>query len=171
MTQQSVPTGNREIVAKAYWWYLVSRFTLVAILIGYGIASLHDGFWVYPAENQATIAQGKEHLPHPGFDVQFNKAFGVGLPPLGIAFGIFAWYTSRGKIRFDGTTLSVPGHPPVPLTAIQAINRTKWERKGIVYLRYQIPGTTRSGTIKLDDFVYERAPIDEIYKQISTIVG
>src|SRR5437660_427563 len=81
-------------------------------------------------------------------DIKLNKCLGILLPPLSIA--LLAWwlYGSRGQYRFDGTTLQVPGHPPVPLNALRKIDRSRWDRKGIAYIDYQLPGTTTAGRIK-----------------------
>jgi hypothetical protein len=71
-------------------------------------------------------------------------------------------HVSRGTYRLTGDTLEVPGHPPVRLGEITEIDSSKWDRKGIAYLRYQTAGRA-SGRMTLDDFVYEREPTDQIY--------
>jgi len=70
----------------------------------------------------------------------------------------------------EDDVLYAPGHPPVPLDAIREIDKTKWEKKGIVYLDYELEGAEgtkgQSGTIVLDDFVYDQDPTDTIVKSI-----
>jgi hypothetical protein len=79
-----------------------------------------------------------------------------------------AWflYTSRGEYRLSGDTLTVPGHPPVPLQFIRSLDKSFWDRKGIAYIDYELPAPSVSGRIKLDDFVYERPPTDAIVERI-----
>jgi hypothetical protein len=155
------------IIAYPSGWYRLKRMILVLVMVGYGGWFFRDGFFVYPRENQIAAKQLKDP-PHSAFDVPFNKAFGIALPPIGIAFAAWTIYVSRGKYELEGETLSVPGHPSVPLSSIQTVDRRKWDRKGIALVSY----TTgeRSGTFKLDDFIYDREPTDEIFKRIEIAV-
>ncbi len=143
---------------------------LVIVIFGYGLYSLYDGFHRYPLANAAARAQGLEILPYPGLDVPFNKTFGIALPPVSLLFLGWVLYASRGKYEFDGTTITTPASGPVPLKAIRRIDRSKWDRKGIAYLHYQVAGSAKLGVITLDDFIYERKPTDEIFRQISVAV-
>lgn len=67
--------------------------------------------------------------------------------------------------RVSADTLYVPGHPPIAISEITEIDNTLWERKGIAHVKY-MTAAGKSGTFKLDDFVYERKPIDAIYDRI-----
>ena len=60
------------------------------------------------------------------------------------------------------------GHPAVPLASIKSIDDRLWDRKGIAYLDYDVNG--QSGTITLDDFVYQREPVDAIYESVDRAV-
>ena len=170
MTEQTVPEvppHDGVMVARAYRNYRLTRFALVLFMIVYGIMSLRDGFIRYPAENKAATDRHLERLPHPGLDVQFNQAFGIGLPPLAIALLCWVLYASRGEYRFDGTTLSAPGHPPVPITAITSIDRSKWDRKSIAYVNYKLPNTGEAGRIKFDHSLYD--PIDKMFLAVEAV--
>jgi hypothetical protein len=169
-TASTAPAASGEIVATAARDYRIKRFILVAVLLVYGLMCIRDGFYRYPRENDQAKAKGEENLPHPGFDVQFNQVLAVLLPPFAIAFLLWCLYNSRGAYRFDGQTLRVPGHPPVPLGAIRKIDRARWDRKGIAYIEYQLPGESKTGRLKLDDFIYQREPTDQIYEQITAAV-
>jgi hypothetical protein len=59
----------------------------------------------------------------------------------------------------------------VPLDAITELDKRLWDRKGIAMVSYELPGGGGSGTLKLDDFIYEREPTDEIYKRIEDYVA
>src|SRR5439155_25395508 len=107
-----------SIVARPAPEYRWKRYFLVALLFGYGLWSIHDGFVNWPRENAERASQ-KFPPAHTDLDINMNKGLGVLLPPLSVA--LLAWwlYASRGEYRFDGQALSVPGHPPVPLNAIR----------------------------------------------------
>ncbi len=171
MTEGQTPLSNDgEIIAAASRDYRWKRYLLVAVLLGYGIWSIHDGFFKWPQENDARRAKGFPDA-HSSLDIKLNQSLGMLLPPLSVVFLVWSLYQSRGVYRFDGTTLHVPGHPPIPLNAVRKLNREKWDRKGIAFVDYQIPGTARAGRIRLDDFIYEREPVDQIFAVIETSLG
>jgi hypothetical protein len=67
--------------------------------------------------------------------------------------------------------LHVPGHPPIPLNNIRKVDKRLWERKGIAYVEYEVPGSAERRQFKLDDFVYERQPTDAIFERIEKHVS
>jgi hypothetical protein len=140
----------------------------VLVIFGWGIWSIYDGFYEYPRANAEFKRLNPKlvYIPHPGLDVPLNKTFGVIMPPLAVLFLIWVFYNSRGEYRFDGQTLIVPGHPPVPVNSILKIDKSKWDRKGIAYLHYPVAGSAKLSVLRLDDFIYDRVPTDEIFKQI-----
>lgn len=185
------PSG--AIVARYGRYYRNTRYLIAVLCIGYGLWSINDGFVRYPRANEAAIqkevdrvetASGKQvtaeerkeiaaktTLPHPGWDVPFNRGAGIILPPLGIALLAWTLYNSRGEYRLEGETLHVPGHPPVPLDNIRKIDKRLWERKGIAYIEYEGPQSGKRAQLKLDDFVYERGPTDAIFERIEKHVA
>lgn len=167
--KQTSTQTTGPVVARAATYYRVTRYVMVVVLFGYGIWSIRDGFFRYPRENAEAKAAGKDVLPHAALDVPFNQVIGVLLPPLSIFMLIYSLRKSRGEIRLDGQTLQAPGHPPVLLDAITAVDQRLWDRKGIAYVDYELPD--RKGRITLDDFIYERTPIDEMHKRITEYVA
>ena len=159
-----------EIVARPDRSYRLKRYILVAVIFVYGLMSVRDGFFRYPRENAAAQANDIT-IPHPGFDVPFNQILGCLLPPAALAFLAWSLYASRGELRFDGTTLHVPGHPPVPLSAVQSIDRSRWDRKGIAWVTYERSGAGKPGKFKLDDFVYQRPPTDRIFETVEATLS
>jgi hypothetical protein len=170
MAEEQKPYTGGVITAKAANDYRWKRYILVAVLLGYGVLSIRDGFYRYPKDNAEARARGLDDLPHPGLDVQLNQVLGILLPPFSMLLLAWSLYSSRGKYEYDGTTLTAPNHLPVPVNAIRKIDRTKWDRKGIAYLEYQVPGTGKGGRIKLDDFIYQREPIDQMFEHIEANV-
>lgn len=167
--------------ARAGSYYRRTRYIMFVLLLGYGAWSIYDGFYSWPKKNQdyydkeaaAAIARGEdpakavnmEKAPHPGLDIPFNRAVGIAMPPLALLMLVMVLRKSRGEIRMDNEMLHAPGHPPVPFSAITALDARQWDRKGIAYVDYELSGA--KGRILLDDFVYEREPIDAIYDAIS----
>lgn len=136
---------------------------------------LRDGYVNYPAENvkarEEAQAQGKEppKPPHSDLDIQLQKVIGYGLVPAGMVLLIWTFYRSRGEYRLSGDVLHVPGHPPVPLDAIRAIDQSLWQRKGIAKIDYEVDDV--KGRLKLDDYVYQRTPTDQIHERILKVVA
>jgi hypothetical protein len=160
----SVPEG--EIVARAGRYYRNARYLLAAGIVIYGILSIKDGFFVYPRLNAEALARDPlNKLPYSDMDILFNRALGVALPPAGALLVLWALYKSRGEYRLNGQTLLVPGQGPIPLSGIESLDKSQWDRKGVAVVAYRRPDGT-GGSFKLDDFVYEREAIDEIYKRI-----
>ena len=89
-----------------------------------------------------------------------------------VALALLAWtlYRSRGQYRLSGDTVHIPGHPPVKISEITEINNTLWERKGIAKIKYAT-ASGQSGEFKLDDFVYDRTPTDQIFERIERAVA
>jgi hypothetical protein len=175
MTETSPPTAIHSspqlpIIARADSLYRWKRYILVAVMFFYGLYSVYDGFYHYPHDNALARARGFDLMPHPGLDIPLNKTLGVLLPPLSIALLAWSLHSSRGQLRFDGTVMSVPGHPPIPLNALRKLDRSKWDRKGIAVFDYQLPGTTTAGRFKLDDFVYQRKPTDQIFAALEAAI-
>jgi hypothetical protein len=177
-----------DIVARAATYYRMTRYLIVAMLLGWGVWSIYDGFYKWPRDNRRydeiaskmaeaqkagrgdeqskLAAELKNYKKHTDLDVNLNRLFGIVFPPLGIAMLAWSLYNSRGEIRLTtGDVLHAPGHPPVPLDNLSELERKLWDRKGIAFVKYEVPGSPPA-QIRLDDFVYERKPIDAIYDRI-----
>ena len=154
-----------EIVARAGTYYRVTRFLMTLLFLGFGIACIKDGFFKYPRENSQAINKGQAE-PHPGLDVPLNQALGILLPPLGLFTLGWTLFNSRGAYRLVNDTLRVPGHNPIQLNAIRKIDKRLWDRKGIAYIEYEIAGEPEPEQFKLDDFVYQRDPTDQILERL-----
>jgi hypothetical protein len=154
-----------EIVARPSFEYRLRRLVVALILLATGLWCIWDGFVVWPAENAKAQREG-QMLPHGGWSVPLNQGLAVIFPPFGLAVALWTYRTSRGRYRLAGTTLSIPGHPPISLDCIRKIDKRLWDRKGLAYLDYEIPGSTRTARFRLDDFAYQRQPTDQILDRI-----
>jgi len=161
----AAPAPIGDLSAGPGRYYRNTRYILAAGLIFYAVLSIRDGFIKWPAENARVLSDDPKLKPHTITDIRFNQVLGVGLPPMSLALVVFALYSSRGRIRLEGRTVYAPGHPPIPLERIESVDRAKWDRKGVALVRYHLD-TGQAGVLKLDDFVYERDPIDRIFQQI-----
>lgn len=162
--------GQDVIVARAGRYYRNARYLMALICLGMGVWFAYDGWVGYPRENARAREQGFDTVPNNDLAIRIQKELAVGLPLVGV--GILAWmlYRSRGEYRLDGQTLHVPGHAPVPLDHIRQIDKSKWDRKGIVHLDYEVPGSTGLRRLTLDDFVYEQKPTDAILERIEAVL-
>jgi hypothetical protein len=152
------------IVARAGTYYRVARFIMAGLIFAMAAWFAYDGYVKYPRQNAEAIERGHTP-PHSDLDLLIQRLLGYGLPPLGIALVIWTLYNSRGAYRYDGRTLTAPGHPAVPLEQIARIDKTLWDRKGIAYVDYE-PLGGEARRIKLDDFVYQQEPTDAIIKRL-----
>lgn len=178
------PDVPDEIIARAGRYYRWTRYIIsVGLLIGWGSLAVKDGFFVWPAELEKAkkLEESGSHAevkPHSETDIRFQQVLGLTMPPLGLALLIWTLYNSRGQYRLSGHTLYVPGHPPVPLESIVKLDETLWAKKGIAWIEYALPAgegpadpALESRELKLDDFVYERAPTDAIVERIKQIIA
>ncbi len=181
-----------DIVARGGRYYRNARFIIVAMFMGWGIWCAHDGFYKYPRENEQQkqkffdraakelgrdlTAEEKQKnlegnkLPHTDLDITLNRVLAFVLPPASLLVLAWTLYNSRGEIRLSGETLSIPGHPPIALSAIQKIDKTRWDKKGIALLEYELPGGGFASA-KIDDFVYAQDPTDAIVDRVEAYVA
>lgn len=171
---QTPAAAAGPVIARPGRYYRNARYIMVALVIGFGIYFLYDGFVGYPAKNDAERAKPENinergefigKLPYSEWDILLQKVLGFALPPVGVAYLAFILYRSRGEYRMDGTTITIPGHPPFDLDDVTSLDRKLWDRKGIAKVTYQTPDG-KTGTATLDDFIYDRKPTDQIYDAI-----
>jgi hypothetical protein len=179
-----------DIVARGASYYRNTRYIMAIACIAMGAWFGYDGWVNWPQQNQKydelvvqlRVAEQahndeqvrhvsedlKNYKKHTSLDLALQKVLCVLLPPVGIGMLVWALYNSRGEYRLSNNTLTAPGHPPVSLDDITRIDKRLWDRKGIAYLDYDIAG--KRGIVKLDDFLYERDPIDAIFGEIEQYV-
>lgn len=160
---------DRPIVARAGTYYRYARFALFLLFMSFGAWCCYDGFYKYPSMNAEDIKLGRPQRhgpPNATWDVHFNVALGCVLPIGAVVLLIWTLHNSRGEYRLQGTTLQAPGHPPIQLDSIRRIDKRLWDKKGIAFIEYERPSAPDLGRFKLDDFVYQREPIDKILETI-----
>jgi hypothetical protein len=171
MTESAANNGSTDIVAKPGREYRWRRYAFVALMLIFGIAFAYDGFVRYPAQqaqfNAMSEAQkANAEKPHSDLDVRLQKILAVAMIPFAAALLGYFLYQSRGVCRLSDGVLYVPGHPPVPLEHIRALDKSLWDRKGIAEVEYQFPQSSGPSTLRLDEFVYQYQPIRQIMHRI-----
>lgn len=118
------------------------------------------------AELDRLVFKRKQEMKeHPEFSIRVQKILGFSLPPIGIGLLVYWLRKSRGEISLTNRVLSAPNCPPVPIEAIDELDKEFWDKKGIAYAYYTLAdGTT--GKVRLDDFIYQARPIRAIVKAI-----
>lgn len=160
-----------DIVARAGRYYRNARYVICAMALGAGLWFAYDGWINWPNYNKQFLLMDPSkrvtsQQPHSETDIALQQRLAYVLIPLAPLLLGFFLYRSRGEYRLSGTTLHVPGHPPVPADAITALDMSKWKRKGVAFIHYKLPGATEEARLKLDDFVYDQVPTDKIVEQL-----
>lgn len=175
LSANSQPAAG-DIVARGDSWFRMKWVGMGLLFLAGAGWFLYDGFVGWPKENEAIIAKAKaedrpipEKSLHSDTDVALQKVIGFCIVPLSLLIVLRGFRGTRGEYRLSGDTLHVPGHPPVPLDAIRAIDQSKWDRKGIAFIDYELNG--KAGRLKLDDYMYQREPTDQIHDRIVAAVA
>lgn len=179
----------QPISARAGSYYRNMRYLMCTMIVVMGFWFMYDGHIGYPEHNRkhdeltaqidaATVAGDSEKVAeltnqrqdmgnkHSDADLQLQRMLGYAMPPLGIYYLIYMLRKSRGEYRLENDILTAPGHPPVPIGSITKLDNSLWERKGIAKLDYKLADGTE-GKLTLDDFIYQRKPIDDIHAVIT----
>jgi hypothetical protein len=162
--EATTPAPGEAIVARPGRYYRNMRYLFVTGMLVMAAWFGYDGWVRYPRERALHQQDRHAGAPHSDLDINFQRILACALPPAALLFLAWTLYNTRGTYRLSGDVLSVPGHPDVPLDAVRAIDKSRWDRKGIAYVEYDVNG--QQGRLRLDDFLYERGPTDKIVEQI-----
>lgn len=170
MTAPSPTPTHEPLVARADFQYRWRVYVFFLMVFGYGVWSFRDGFYKWPAENEQNRlmrerGEKPKEVDHNDAGILINKALGVLLPAISLPLFVWLMYRSRGAYRLANGVLEVPGHEPIPLNRIQALDKSRWERKGIAVVEYHT-ADGKSALATLRDMVYERGTTDQIVDRI-----
>jgi len=183
--------SNEVIVARGGEYYRRMRYLVAVILLAAGVWFAYDGWVGWPTINAKIDAiqqdinkqddsevgrknkvnlteQLKDLKPHDPLAILLQKLLAFGLPLGGLALVLWARHNSRGEIRLSDDVLSAPGHPPVKMDQIVALDKRLWDKKDIAYVDYE--AGPAKGKIRLDAFVYQTDPIVKIYDRIEAFM-
>jgi len=169
------------------------RLTVVGLFcLGFGLWALYDGKITYPNQRERALAfqeleeQGRleewtEYAAKRGWqpydpgEPKTEAEIAVQFYMLAIAGGIgllvlIHVLRSKGRwIEMDETGLRSSRGLRLTFDQITAIDKKKWDNKGIAKLHYQENG--RKKIFVLDDFIYDRPTTDNILRQVEQRVG
>lgn len=177
-----------EIIAEPDAGYRWKHLIVAVVAIAVGGWFAYDGWIGWPEQNrkadevtkQFEAAQRskdekeierlslelKKYQKHNDASILLQKILAFACPAFGIWWGAWTIRDTRGQYRLANDTLEVPGHPPVTFNDIRRIDKRKWDKKGIAYLHYEIGQPPVAGVLKLDDFAYERKPVDDMLERV-----
>lgn len=89
--------------------------------------------------------------------------------PIGLFFGIGFMRTGWRWIGADEDGLHNHKGLHIPWEAIRSVDDARWDRKGIAIVNYEKDG--KSGRLVLDDWKFQRQPIDEIHERVAAAIG
>jgi len=181
-------TDNAEIVARHSREYRLRGYAVALLFFACAGWFAYDGWVGWPGENR-TIAgieqeqdaaraasdsdrldrakeELRKHKRHTETDIMLQRVLAVSIPPACLLFLAWWVYRSRGRYHLQGHTLTVPGHPNIPLEAITRIDKALWDRKGIAIVHYNPAGSSAAATFRLDDIIYESEPTDRILQRL-----
>ncbi len=119
----------------------------------------------WPTDNPLNPETGKALAPV-DINEQFFYAGGAGL--IGLGFLSRLVYMLGRWVETEGTTLRTKSGQQVDFSQITALDKKKWQSKGIAWVDYQAEG--RKGKIRLDDYYYDRAATKAILRQIEAAI-
>jgi hypothetical protein len=162
-----------DIIARPGTYYRRARFLICGIVLFASAWFAYDGWINWPNERDefyhlTESQQSLRNKPHTELDIKIQKDLAIGLLPFAPLLLGFFIYRSRGVYRLSGTTLYVPGHPPVEFSDIVGLDKSQWPRKGIAIVLYHDGKSTEPREMILDDFVYEQLPTDKIVEIVET---
>ncbi|MEO6435179.1 MAG: hypothetical protein ABIP55_05400 [Tepidisphaeraceae bacterium] len=179
-----------ELIAEPDAGYRWKHLIMAILLIAGGVWFAYDGWVKWPAENATATRLEKEkdaaqraavkdealieklardlqkYEKHNDAGILIQKLLAIVCPGLGLFWGVWTLWDTRGRYRMAADTLEVPGHPPVKVSDIRRIDKRKWDRKGIAYLHYERGIPPAPGVFRLDDFAYERKATDAMLERI-----
>jgi hypothetical protein len=131
----------------------------------------HDGFvtkkkldeWPAYARGHGWVEQPPEKLYGSGDIIGQYVIAGLAFS-IGILILTY-WFTQRVRVlRMDEEAVYTASGTRVPFEAVTAVNRKKWETKGIARVRYTLEGRTREFVV--DDYKFDTDPTRQILEEI-----
>ncbi|MAX24582.1 MAG: hypothetical protein CMJ19_08760 [Phycisphaeraceae bacterium] len=170
----------------------MARLAVVSIiaLIG-GLWFCYDGFVGYPHQQKVALAYiqfqeegrvdqwpafAREHgwteqpeAPKSDSDIWLQRILGLSALPVGLLFGLSTLRSIKRYVACDEETVTASGHPLVPFDAITKLDKSRWQKKGIVMVHYRVEG--KAGIIVLDDWKMQTENTEQILRTIEAKTG
>ena len=168
------------------------RLVVVAIitLIG-GLWFSYDGFVGYPHQQKVALAyvqfqeEGRVNqwpgyaksqgwavtpeTPKSDSDIWLQRLLGAVALPIGLVFGLATLRSMGRYVACDDEGIFTGSSPKVPFDAITQIDKSRWQKKGIVVVRYELNGKT--GRIVMDDWKMHTQNTEQILRTLEQKTG
>jgi hypothetical protein len=118
-----------------------------------------------PPEQHWPSAADAEKLVNKGEHTQFTYGFNYVMLALSLPFGVLyliGYFRAAGRwIHMDDAGFTTHTGRAAPFDKITKLNKERWRNKGIAVVHYAA-GDGRDGTLVLDDWKFEREPIERM---------
>lgn len=170
----------------------MARLMVVAIitLIG-GLWFCYDGFIGYPHQQKVALAYmqfqeegrvdqwpafAKEkgwtlspESPKSNSDIWLQRILGMVALPIGLMFGLSTLKSMNRYVACDEDGITTNKYPKVPYDAITKLDKSRWQKKGIVIIHFSLDG--KNGLILLDDWKMHTDNTEQILRTIEQKTG
>jgi hypothetical protein len=171
--------------------YMARLAVVSTIAIIGGLWFCYDGFIGYPHQQKVSLAyiQFQEdgrvdqwpayarergwteqpEAPKSNSDIWLQRILGMVALPVGLLFGLSTLRAIKRYVACDEDGLTASGHPMVPYDAITKLDKSRWQKKGIVLVHYRVEG--KAGAILLDDWKMHTENTEQILRTIESKTG
>ncbi|HCD32537.1 MAG TPA: hypothetical protein DER01_09010 [Phycisphaerales bacterium] len=123
--------------------------------------------WPAYAQERGWTAQPES--PKSDSDIWLQRILGLAAMPVGLIFGI-ATLRSLGRcVTCDDDGISANKGKTIPFDAITKLDKSRWQKKGIVIVQYEHDG--KKGHILLDDWKMHTENTEQILRMIEEKTG
>ena len=123
--------------------------------------------WPAYAQERGWTAQPES--PKSDSDIWLQRILGLAAMPVGLIFGI-ATLRSLGRcVTCDDDGISANKGKTIPFDAITKLDKSRWQKKGIVMVHYRVEG--KAGIIVLDDWKMQTENTEQILRTIEAKTG
>ncbi len=135
----------------------------MAILIGFGVYCVYDGYFNDDFKVKHSDAEG-----NPDSTLTFNRKAPPFLIGAGVVLGIYFFAISGRKIVAEDNELIINDKEKITYDSIEKIDKTNFKSKGYFVIMYKEPGG-REVNLKISDRKYDNleAVLNEVVSKIS----
>lgn len=125
-----------------------------------------DQWPAYAREKGWTVSP---ESPKTDSDIWLQRLLGMLALPVGLIFGAATLRSLGRYVACDEEGLITPRYPKVPFTAIKELDKSRWQKKGIVVVHFELDG--KAGRIVLDDWKMNTEKTEQVLRSIEQQTG
>ena len=171
--------------------YMIRLVVVTVITLIGGLWFSYDGFIGYPHQQKVALEyvqfqedgrvdQWPEHaksqgwavtpqMPKSNSDIWLQRLLGGVALSIGIVFGLASLRSMGRHVACDEEGISNKVYPKVPFDAITKLDKSRWQKKGIVVVQFELDG--KSGRMVLDDWKMHTENTEQILRTIEQKTG